>query len=566
MTQRPGARRLGAGILGAAAMISVITIASRLVGFGRWFAQAGALGVGGVSDAYATANQLPNIMFEIAAGGALAGAVVPLLSAPLARSMRGDVNRISSALLSWTLTILVPLAVVVAVLAPWIAGPLIGTSSGPLFDLTVTLLRMFVLQIPLYGMGVVLTGVLQAQKRFFWPAFAPLLSSLVVIGVYAGFWFATRDGDRNLGALSDQAVAWLGWGTTAGVAAMSLPLLIPVARTGVRLRPNWSFPEGVAVRAWRLAAAGVGAVIAQQAAALVVLKLANHYGGQGRGALNIYQYTQAVYFLPYAVLAVPVATSAFPRLADRVAHGDHVGFARLTAASTRTVLAVMACGVAALVAAGPAIAWVFASVERHGSHSIRDNQQEMGLAIAVMSLGLLGFALVFHLTRALYALEHGRAAVISAGIGWLTVIFASWIAVVALTSDGFDPGRTVVGLAIGSSVGMTVAGIAMIVAMTRVAGAASMRGVVRTVSIVVVGVAIGSIAGRLISDALVGAWGTGLTGAIAGGVSGGLVAAGLAAVAVWLGDRESWRAILHLESVADSLDSDSVGSEKTDDL
>ena len=46
---------------------------------------------------------------------------------------------------------------------------------------------------------------------------------------------------------------------------------------------------------------------------MITLFLANRRGGPA--ALNVYQYVQAVYVLPYAVLAVPLATSAFPRLA-----------------------------------------------------------------------------------------------------------------------------------------------------------------------------------------------------------------------------------------------------------
>ncbi len=42
------------------------------------------------------------------------------------------------------------------------------------------MLRVFAPQLPLYGVGIVLTGVLQAHRRFAWPVLAPLLSSVVV--------------------------------------------------------------------------------------------------------------------------------------------------------------------------------------------------------------------------------------------------------------------------------------------------------------------------------------------------------------------------------------------------
>src|SRR5690606_37735172 len=63
-------RRLGlAGLAGAAALVAAVTVASRVVGFGRWLVQSFAVGANAVGEAYATANTLPNILFEVVAGG-----------------------------------------------------------------------------------------------------------------------------------------------------------------------------------------------------------------------------------------------------------------------------------------------------------------------------------------------------------------------------------------------------------------------------------------------------------------------------------------------------------------
>ncbi|MCP5990396.1 hypothetical protein NL344_28645, partial [Klebsiella pneumoniae] len=74
---------------------------------------------------------------------------------------------------------------------------------------------------------------------------------------------------------------------------MSLPQLVPVLRSGVRLRPALRFPPGVARRAGHLALAGIGALLAQQVSVVVVLRLANGHGVDG--TFNVFQYAQAVY-------------------------------------------------------------------------------------------------------------------------------------------------------------------------------------------------------------------------------------------------------------------------------
>ncbi|ACQ80601.1 virulence factor MVIN family protein [Beutenbergia cavernae DSM 12333] len=517
-----GARRLVAGLAGATAAITALTLLSRVVGFGRWFAQNAWVGPNEVGTAYATANSVPNVLYEVAAGGALAGAVIPLLAAPLAARMRGDVDRISSALLGWALVALVPLAVVTALLARPVATLLLSSRGVPAsqeqVELATTLLRIFAPQIPLYGIGVVLTGVLQAQKRFLLPACAPLASSVVVIASYYAFGLLAGP-EPTPGALSSSAVAWLGWGTTAGVAAMSLPLLVPVVASGVRLRPALRFPPGVAPRARRLAASGIGTLLAQQASVVVAVVLANRFG-QLDGTVSVYQYSQAVYLLPYAVLAVPLATAMFPRLAEHASARDSRAFARDTSASTRAIVVAALAGAAGLVAAADPVQTVFATYAR-------GDVSGMAGAVTAMAPGLVGMALLFHLSRALYALEHARAAVVATSIGWVTVAVASWVAVMVLAPDGDDGPAALLGLGIGTAVGMTVAAIALAVAVRRVAGSAALAGIGRTTAVALGGAVVGALAGRLVAGSIAGP-DAGAGVALLAGLVGGVLA--LAAV------------------------------------
>ncbi|MDR2722974.1 MAG: virulence factor MviN, partial [Cellulomonadaceae bacterium] len=314
-------------VAGAALLITAVTLASRIVGFGRWLAQAQFLGTGGIDAPYNSANILPNLLFEVAAGGALAGAVVPLVSGPLSRALAGrmdvaaardQASRSASALVGWAMAILVPLGALTALFAGPIAGAL-DLGDPTLTETATVFLRVFALQIPMYGVAVVLGGVLQAHKRFFWPAFAPLVSSIVVIVVYAVFATMAQGRQGDVAALSGAAVAWLAWGTTVGVAFLAIPLLVPTRRTGLRIRPTLRFPAGEGSRAARLAFAGIGALVAQQLSVFVIMRTANSLAGPG--AWTVYLYVQQVYLLPYAVWAFPIATSAFPHFTAHAAAG-----------------------------------------------------------------------------------------------------------------------------------------------------------------------------------------------------------------------------------------------------
>ena len=97
------------------------------------------------------------------------------------------------------------------------------------------MLLVFLPQVVLYGLGVVLTGVLQAHRRFLGPALAPLLSSLVVIGAYLAYGAQARGRPRRRSRPSrSRQELTLSVGTTLGVVVLAGSLLLPLRRTGLR--------------------------------------------------------------------------------------------------------------------------------------------------------------------------------------------------------------------------------------------------------------------------------------------------------------------------------------------
>jgi putative peptidoglycan lipid II flippase len=196
-------RTVAHGVAGAAALIAVLTLLARLAGFGRTLVFTNAVGADSTGDTYQAANTVPNIVFEVVAGGALAGLVVPMLAGGIAAGNREQVRRTASALLGWSLLVLTPLAVAIAVLARPIAELLLGSGDAAEVDVAARMLIVFAPQVVLYGVGIVLAGVLQAHRRFAGPAIAPLLSSLVVAAAY--LLFAAIGGERDVDDLARPA-------------------------------------------------------------------------------------------------------------------------------------------------------------------------------------------------------------------------------------------------------------------------------------------------------------------------------------------------------------------------
>lgn len=527
-------------VASAALLITLVTLASRVVGFGRWLAQGWSIGSDGLGDPFNTANMLPNILFEVAAGGALAGAIIPLVAGPLSRAAftaegtadaRAIASRNASALLGWSLAVLVPIGVLVAVFAHPIAVDLLNVHDRVQADIVTGFLRVFALQIPLYGIAVVLGGVLQAHKRFFWPAFSPLVSSVVVIGVYLGFRLFGEN-PQDLAELSGRALGWLAWGTTVGVAFLVLPLLPPAYRTGLRLRPTLRFPAGDGARAARLAFAGVGAVVAQQLAVFFVMRTSQTFPA---GTYTVFNYTQQVYLLPYAVLAFPIATSAFPAFTEHAAHRRLDELRSLVATTTRALLLAVAAGVAMVIAAAPQIGAVFDLM-------VRGDAPGMVEGLTWMAPGLVGFALILHLSRVLYTIDRGRAAVVATAIGWLVVTAGVVLAPTAL-GRGATQHSVLAWFGGAMTLGMLVAGAGLLAAVRRHLGASALAGVPLAMAVLAVGAALGAFAGRLVpvhrtapgSDGEVGFDGGALAANLGLGVAAALVALAVL-TAVALGD------------------------------
>ncbi|HVE74165.1 MAG TPA: lipid II flippase MurJ [Mycobacteriales bacterium] len=440
--------RWGGTLLGAAAGVAGVTVLARVLGFGRTAVLARTLGPSCVGDTYSAANAVPNVVFEVVAGGALASLAVPLLAGALAAGDRERAGRTASALLTWTLLILIPVALLGVVLAPVLMRGLVG--SDPTCAETLAagtrMLRIFMPQVVLYGVGLVLTGIVQADRRFLGPALAPLLSSIVVIGTYLAYAVQGR------GGLSRSQELTLAIGTTAGVAVLALSLLVPAAKTGLRLRPTLTFPSGIAARVRRLAMAGAAALVAQQIALVVALRLA---ANGPAGSVVVFQVATAVFLLPWAVLAVPLATTVFPQLSSAAERGDEATFSRLSGEALRRVLFLTGAAAVLLAALADLVARLLV-----GNVAGTAPVDDLAAAIVGFAPGLVGYGVLALASRALFARDATRIAAVAMVVGWLVVAVAD----IALVRADV---ATAAALAWGNTIGMTVAGLLLLAGLWR---------------------------------------------------------------------------------------------------
>ncbi|MEY9211008.1 virulence factor MviN [Thermobifida halotolerans] len=470
-------RGTAASLAGAAVLIGVATVFARIAGFGRTVVFAHTVGENCLGTAYVTANQVPTVLYEIVIGGALSGVVVPVLAAAARRGDAEYVRRTASALVTWVVVVAVPLSLLLAAASETAARLLLagtpGCASAELLALAARFLVVFAPQVLFYGLAAVLYGVLQAHRRFLAPALAPLLSSLVVICAYLAF-LPLSGGADDVGALPVAAELALSAGTTAGVVALFLTALVPVLRMRLGLRPALSFPPGVAPRVRSLAVAALLPLAAMQVTLLVSMWLANHGGGGGTGVL--YSYAWTLFTLPYGIVAVPIATSAFTALAERHGERDRDGYDRVLSVGTRACLIAVTGAAVALAAAAAPVARLFA----------HDGAYPLEVALLAYAPGVVAFGMTALLSRALYAVHQGRAAAVAQVSGWAVAVVAAGGAVAL-----WPPGQTVAALGAGTSLGLGVGAVLLAAAVLRVRGRAAFTSLGRTTAACALGAAVG---------------------------------------------------------------------------
>ena len=401
-----GTRTPEPSLVRSTAIMATGTLLSRITGLLRVTVLVATLGVGEsrLADVYNVANTTPNIIYELVLGGILSSIFVPVFVE--VRNTRGQRQAWHVARATMTIAIagLGLLAAVTVVAAPWIIRLYVNSGTpaerAQAIELGGQLLAMFAPQIVFYGVGAVMTGLLNAHRRFGVPMFAPILNNLVVIAVGLTFHALVGQQVPQVGEVTTGQKLLLGLGTTAGVAAMTLVQWPFLRRIGFRFHFVWNWRDRAIRKMATLSAYTVGYVITNQLGYLLVPVLA--YGVQG----GYTAYTTAFIFfqLPHGVFAVSVMTALLPPLSEQAVVRDWDAFRATLARGIRLTAAVLlpaALGYLAL--AGPIVRLLL----EHGVVTEASTSLLVPV-LMVFVIGLVPFSTYQLILRAFYALQDTR--------------------------------------------------------------------------------------------------------------------------------------------------------------
>ena len=404
------------------------TATSRATGLIRVIVFGAIVGQTALADAYDVANNAPNVVYELLLGGVLAATLVPLLSRHLDR---GD-DQATDAVVGTALVGILALTVLGVLLAPVVFSvftldPAAGVDAAALRRTGTDLTRVFMLQVAGYGVTALATALLNARRRFAAAAWAPVLTNTVTIAALLGL----RADLGRRPALADaarggDAFGWLALGSTLGVGAMALVVVVAAVRGGSRLPLPLPRLRHPAVRELLRASAWSVAYIATNQVTLVVVK---NLAAPGSGGVDAYAKAFTIFQLPHGLAAVTIATTAAPELArlaarsddaphDPAARGEFV--ARFLRATRATAFLALPASLGLWALSRPIVAALLERGAFDAAATTATSRALTGLAV-----GLTGFSVYLLALRGFYSHGDTRTPfLVNAGQNALNVLLA----------------------------------------------------------------------------------------------------------------------------------------------
>ncbi len=408
----------------ATAILTAAFIASRVLGLLRTSMFAFVFGTSTTSDAYLQAFLVPDLIFNIVAGGALSSAFIPVFTQyMIAERDEKSAWHIASSALNLALAVMSGLALIAIIFAPVLVpvyNP--GIHDPHELGLIVSLTRIMLLQSVVLGGGVIMNSVLNAQQDFKLPAIGTVLYNVgLIAGLIPGIYFAFH-GQRN-----DQVAVYAAtWGVVLGAVlqvGIQIPGLFKVKMQYSRVF-DWHHPAVIQIGRQMVPRVVNAAMLYFSTfvdRALIQL-LAGVAGVAGVSGL-ITQYYQAfqLVLLPLGIFGMSMSTAAFPTMAENMALGRLDRTRNTILETLRSILFMsIPSSIGLIILSLPVIQVLL----QHGSYTLND-AESTAVPLIFFAIGLAGLSAVEILTRSFYAMRDSKTPV--------TVSIAQFIFKIALS-------------------------------------------------------------------------------------------------------------------------------------
>lgn len=395
------------GIGRASLVLASGTIVSRVLGFisAVMLTQTiGALGSG--ANTFALANQLPNNIYAIVAGGVLSAVLVPQIVRASVDADGGQrfINRL--------VTIGIAVFLIAGVIATLAAPLLVQLYTAPAdsagsrgftpdeVSLAVAFAYWCLPQVLFYALYTLFGEVLNARRVFGPFTWAPAVNNVVAIGGMIAFGLLFDADVSDATAWTPAMIAVLGGTATLGVATQAFVLVLFWRRAGLRYRPDFRW-RGAGLGATGRAAGWVFAmIIVMQVGGIVQTRVASIAATPDDASLMVMRTAWLLFMLPHSIVVVSLVTAYLTRMSTHARDGDSESVRVDTTEAIRLTVLFMTLATVGLIAVAVPFGRIFdaAAVD------------QIAIVLIAFVVGLVPFSVYFVMQRVFYAIDDTRTA------------------------------------------------------------------------------------------------------------------------------------------------------------
>lgn len=424
-----------------ALMLFIFFAADKVLAIFRQLIIARQFGLSPELDAFNAANNLPDLLFALISGGALAVAFIPMLTETLTRQGHRQSWDLFSRIANLAFMVTGILAVLIAIFAEplvnWKMGiaPGFGTEQR---QLVAQLMRLNLVATIIFSIsGLVMSG-LQANQHFLLPAIAPILYNL---GQIFGAIILSPLKGYHIGPLALPAYGMGVYGLVYGViigAVLHLVIQLPgLLKYKFHWIPGLGLRTAEVQQVLKLLGPRLLTMLFIQLVFIVRDNLASH---QPAGAVSALTYGWMIMQVPETLIGTALGTALLPTLAEQAARLEFGAF-KISVERAVQVLLALTIPAALILSAGlrPLVSLAF-GFDVAGTNLITLTTQAYLLGLAAHSVIEVG-------SRAFYAQKEA-----------ITPLLASAVAVVVflIAGSALSGPYGAAGIALANTIGFTV--------------------------------------------------------------------------------------------------------------
>lgn len=378
-------------VAGAALIVSIAGILSRILGLVRDRILASSFGAGDVLDSYYAAFRIPDLIYNFLIVGALSAAFIPIFTGLVTKEQTKKSWQLASGLITLQVVLIIIFSLIFCFFAPFFTGLIAPGFSPEKITLTANMTRIMFLSPLFLGISAIFGGILVSYKRFLIYSLAPIFYNIgIIIGALFFVHFAGPYG--------------LAWGVALGALLHLVVQYSAVKFVGFNYQykkvknilEDINIKKVIRLMIPRSLAMGVS-----QINFFVVTIFASTLAS---GSLAVFNFANNLQSVPLGIFGISFSVAAFPKLSALIAEENREKFNYVF---SRTFKRILFFVIPASVIIFSLRAELVRAVLGGGQFDWEDTTATLWV-LGFLSLSLFAQSTIPLLTRCFYAMENTK--------------------------------------------------------------------------------------------------------------------------------------------------------------